>query len=238
MAANQPDFSFSIDALFAHMVNNLGHKMDEPREWVFSMRGEDLDELSELADQLEDEFDVHLQPQVEEIDAAGKSTMGPPCLSVIVVDALEPGTVKELSAKFQSLAAERGLKYEGVNAYEPFDGDEFPGWMTREETTAKIPSLKEELDEGCGLAFVFAIAAETKAVVNAAAKMLRTEGIEDCEAVEEDGEHGLVVRVEGEPSGVSLASAFDKLDRVAAGAGGELLGVQFEVDGGCDCCED
>ncbi|MFN7289017.1 MAG: ribonuclease E inhibitor RraB, partial [Pirellula sp.] len=115
---HEPDLNFDIDALFAHLTNNLNHDADKELDWHFSLRCNDLSKLEQVADELETKFLVHLQENVEEVDDESNVSLGDPILTIIERGAFAADDVKRIASQIQQIANDHGLIYEGVNCYE------------------------------------------------------------------------------------------------------------------------
>lgn len=229
---NQPDLHFDIDALFAHLIESLEHTLETEREWHFTFRCDDLDRLAGVAGALEDEFDVHLQKEVQTVEH-GRTFMGPPLLAVMIQAVLGPEEVRSLSARFADLAREHSLTYEGVMSFEPLEMEEAFGWLALEDGLWRLRHFSDSgLAPGEPMPFVFALEAAGQRQAEAAGAALAGAGFENTEVLEDPDEPGIgiLVRVAGRNDEALLTATFQKMERIAAAAGAELLGVQFFDD--------
>jgi len=129
--SNEPNLNFDIDALFSHTINNLDHNIDQVQDWHFSLRSNDLTELERVAEELEPEFTVQVQENVEEVDVDGNVSLGAPELTILRRGALSADEVKQIATRIQQIANERGLIYGGVNCYDPIDEEELYGRLSQ-----------------------------------------------------------------------------------------------------------
>jgi len=234
----EPDLRFDIDALFAHISENLERDPEAEAEWHFTFRSEDLGKLTRVGEQLADEFDVFLQEQVETVEE-GRTFMGPPLMAVVIQAALGAAHVKELSEVFAGVARDEGLTYEGVSSFEAMDEESAFGWLDLESAVWRLRSFTDSgLGAGEPVPFVFAMGAGTAEALRRAEAALEKAGFRDLEIFdEEDDEEGLgiIVHVEGRNEEALLAANYRQVERIASAAGAELIGVQFfEPDDGLD----
>ncbi len=228
MSKDTPNLSRDIDALFSHMVKDLGHDLDDPKDWTFSLRSTDLNVLTRLGEDLSEEFHVELQESVETIED-DRTVEGPPLLSVVVTEALRPEQVKALAARFEKLAAQKGVTYEGVASYDPMDEEELFGWLSVDDAAWRLKHFEDTgLAPGAELSFIFALSADDRKHAQAVEKALLAAGIEDTEVMDDGGEFGVMAHTLGANDEKVLRAEFEKVERVAVAAKAELLGVQFE----------
>ncbi|HZW08769.1 MAG TPA: ribonuclease E inhibitor RraB [Phycisphaerales bacterium] len=226
----KPDTHFDIDALFAHLTEDLEHDPEDELEWHFDFRSDDVEKLTRIGEGLTQEFEVYLQEEVETVTDEGTS-IGPPLLTVVIEAALQPDEVKELAARFEELAREEGLTYEGVSTFEPFDEDEAFGWMDLEGANWRLRHFADSgLAQGEPVPFVFAIHAENQDALNGSAAALQEAGFSDLELIEDEEGMGIILHVEGKNDEALLTSVYEEVERIADAAGGELIGVQFFDD--------
>ena len=114
---DEPDLNYDIDALFKHMTENLDHNPEEEKDWSFTLRSSDFSALEKLADELESEFMIQLQEEVETYDTEGGMSLGPPMLSLIRRGALTADDVKAIAqltssalCKLVAIPRHRGFK--------------------------------------------------------------------------------------------------------------------------------
>lgn len=243
MQSDRPDMSKDIDALFDHMLGNLGHEMDDIKDWMFNLRSADLDRLEAIADELDEEFTVQIVESVEEIDADGNSSMGPPLLCVVIQDALLPDEVKSLAERFKRLAQSQGVSYEGVSCYEPTDEDELEQlagqgdgdddndgeWMDIEEAVSRLEQLTSAgLAEGAEMVLVVCIQLDENNEGTAIGKDLSRRGFMDVELAENDeGETAIIAACAVNNDAKLLRAKYDLAAQIAETGGGELVGVRL-----------
>ncbi|MCU0720431.1 MAG: ribonuclease E inhibitor RraB [Pirellula sp.] len=228
---NEPDLNFDIDALFAHLGDNLERDGDQELDWHFSLRSQDLNELERVAEELEGEFLVQLQESVDEVDDDGNISFGNPMLSVIHRGALTADDVKRIASRIQKIASSRGLIYEGVNCYEPIDEDELYGWIEPEDAGWRLRHMTDcGLEENADLPWAFLIDAPTFQAVQLMSTALEDAGFDDREEYDEpneDGRFGLCVFFQGRNNELELHDCSTKITRTVQQYGGTLVGIQF-----------
>lgn len=239
--AEEPDMNFDIDALFDHMGPDSSDELD----WNFSLRSDDVEVLEEIASELEDEFVVQLQETVEEVDAQGNISLGPPLLSVVQRAALTADEVKAIADRIQSIAADRGLVYEGVSCYEPIDAEEIFGWIAPDDAGWRLRHMTDcGLEENSDLPWAFLVVAPALDSMRSLADDLGLNGFSDRDEYDdpdENGNVGMCVFVAGRNNESELAETSTRIADIAGLHGGRLEGVQFytredveEVFGGED----
>lgn len=228
---NEPDLNFDIDAIFAHMVNNLGHNIEQEQDWHFSLRSYDLDELERVAVELEQEFAVQIQENVEESDIDGNVSLGAPLLTVIQRGALTAEDVKQTASRIQQIASERGLIYEGVNCYDPIDEDELYGWIEPGDAGWRLRHMTDSgLEDNADLPWAFLIEAPTFDSVKRMSSALEAVGFEDRDEYDEpneEGKFGLCVFCEGRNNEIELYECATKITETVEKYAGALVGIQF-----------
>lgn len=226
--AETPDIHHDVDALFEHITTHLGHEMGDEKEWHFVLRSEDYQHLKKIGESLSDEFDIDLQESVETHEE-DRTFMGPPLMAIVIVASLTPDEVKSLVTRFKGLAEEQALTYEGVSCYDPIDMDEMFGWLDLEAAAWRLRAYTDSgLAPGERVPFVFAIETDDRAGADAIATALAGAGLERVEVIDDEEQGtGLLVYVEGRNDEDLLKQEYGKVERFAAGAGGELVGVQF-----------
>jgi hypothetical protein len=228
MATPTPDLKRDIDALFAHMTENLGHEMGEPLDWLFALRHKTVDRLERIAQELEDEFEMDLHEAVEEVDASGKASVGPPMLEIIVRDALEPAQVKELASRFEKLAASQGVTYDGVTCFEPLGEDELFEWLNLDDAVARLKHFTETgVPVGAPVVLQFAIEATDGAAAGRLLKDLLGLGFEGSQGEEEDNARGVVAYCQSSMAEAPLRERYKFVEKVAGKHGAQVYGVQF-----------
>ncbi|WP_164102483.1 ribonuclease E inhibitor RraB [Candidatus Laterigemmans baculatus] len=229
--SEETDLSLDVDSLFDHLKNNLGHELGDEKEWVFALRGEDLELLQQVAQDLEDEFIVHIQETVEEVDAEGNSSSGPPALCIVQRAALTADEVKAIAGRLQAIAAERALVYEGVTCYEPIDEEELFGWIPPDEAGWRLRNMSDcGIEENEELPWAFLLGTPSLDSMQTLADDLTSHGFSDYDVYDEpdeEGEFGLCVFVAGRNNEAELAETAAKIAEVAAARGGRLEGIQF-----------
>jgi hypothetical protein len=228
---HEPDLNFDIDALFAQLTNNLNHDADKELDWHFSLRSNDFNKLEQVADELETEFLVQLQENVEEVDEDSNVSLGDPILTIIERGAFTSDTVKQIATQIQQIANDHGLIYEGVNCYEPFDEDEMYGWIEPEDAGWRLRHMTDcGLEGNAELPWAFLIEAPTFNAVKSMSAALDREGFDDREEYDEpneEGSFGLCVFFQGRNNELELSECANKISKAVESHGGTLVGIQF-----------
>ncbi len=221
-----------VDALFKLLASEEGYAPSEPKEWVFCFRHDDVDHLAEIAEELADEFQVDLQETVETQDG-DKVFDGPPLLSVAVVDALSPEQVKKLSARFTKLAADNELEYEGVDAYDPTDAEEFEAFIDLPAGVARLASMTESgMPAGTELVFEFCLITPSKKIARAVeAAVAAHEPTDVVSEQDEEGRDAVLVYFQGTGDKASLSKHYSQMQALAKQTGASLEGVRFLLPG-------
>ncbi len=225
------DLSFDIDALFDHMSNNLNHALDDAKDWNFTLRSHDLSALQEVAQELQSEFIVQLQETVEEIGLDGQVSVGKPMLSVSQQAALSVEQVKSVASLLETIALNRGFQYEGVECYEPVDGDEVFGWLEPDDASRRLQHMTDcGLEDNAPLPWAFLIVTKTG---ESAAKLWDSladsefEDRDDYGEPDEEGNYGSCVFVDGRNNESEMLAMLESINTIAESVGGSLSGVQF-----------
>lgn len=229
--SDDKDLCFDIDALFDHLVNNLDHDLAEEQDWHFTIRSNELEPLESLAEELEEEFFVHVQENVEEHDVDGGVSVGPPMMTVICRGAFSVEEVKELAERMQSIADNRGLTYEGVNCYDPIDEQELLGWLAPEDAGWRLRHMTDlGMEVDAELPWAFLVMAPSVESTEQIAAELAAEGFgdrDDFDEPDDEGNFGMCVFVEGRNNAAALQDTATQISNVASRHGGELYGIQF-----------
>ncbi|WP_153559349.1 ribonuclease E inhibitor RraB [Roseimaritima sediminicola] len=228
---DEPDLSFDIDALFAHLTGDLDQDLAEEQDWSFSLRSDDSAALQKVAAEMEDDFLVHLQENVQEVEADGSTSDGDPLLMLVRRGVLDADEVKQIAAGLQSLAAERGLRYEGVECYDPIDEEELFGWMELEDAAWRLRHMSDiGLEDEAEMPWAFLVEAPSLEASEQLAAALGEAGFEDrddFDEPDEDGSYGSCVFVEGRNDEGELRTTAEKISQIAGPQGCQLLGIQF-----------
>lgn len=224
--------STDIDALFKLLASEEGYHPAEPKEWVFSFRHDDVDHLAEIAEDLADEFQVDLQESVETQDG-DRVFDGPPLLSVAVIDALTADQVKALTKRFSKLAADKGLEFEGVDAYDPADTEEFEAFVDLAGGAERLASMTEAgMPKGTELVFEFCLYTPSKKIARAVESALPP--LEPADVVtdqDEDGRDAVLAYFQAVGDKPTLTQHYKKLEALAKQTGATLGGVRFLLPG-------
>ncbi len=223
-----------VDALFEHMTTKLDHQMEDEMEWIFSMVHEDTARLEKVGETLVDEFEVDLVA-CELNDDQGKPTGERVDLLISMIAALKPEEVKALSARFESLAGEHGVQYEGVACTDPLPEDFFD-WLELEDAQWRLKHLAESgWPEGESIPYIFAVECEDMAQAKRVGAAFEADGLDgkldDVEIIDDPEQGtGVAVQMDGVHDEAVLASAYALVEVIVKAAGGTLLGVQFFGD--------
>lgn len=226
-----PDLNFDIDALFDHLINNLRHNLEDEKEWNFFLRSADLQTLEQVAEELEREFTVQLEENVETVGIDGNVTLDDPMLSVIRCGALTADDVKRIAQRMEKLAVEHGLRYDGVDCYDPIDAEELFGWLEPEDAGWRLRHMTDcGLQDDADLPWAFLVGAPTLDSTNSIASALTASGFgdrDDYDEPDEEGVFGMCVFVQGRNNEFELNEAAKKISEIAVAHGGALVGIQF-----------
>ncbi|WP_339731087.1 ribonuclease E inhibitor RraB [uncultured Gimesia sp.] len=229
--SEEPNLSFDIDALFDHMVNNLGHDLADELDWSFSLRSGNLDTLEEVAKEFEQEYLVQLYKSVEETDVDGNSSSGDPMLCIIRRAALTADEVRSLADRLGTIAAERGLVYEGTNCYEPINEEEFFGWLSPDDACWQLQQATDAgLEDNAELPWAFFVLVPDLEGMQKIAAELSTIGLndrDDFDEPDEDDAFAVCTFVAGRNNEFELREMSTKITQVAESHGGRLEGIQF-----------
>ncbi|PQO42030.1 hypothetical protein [Blastopirellula marina] len=228
----EPDLNFDIDALFAHMFDSDMRDEEEKNEvhdWIFTLRCQDLSKLEELADELEGEFGLLLQEEVETHEVDGSVTMGDPLLSVIQRGKLTADEVKQIAQRMQKIADERGLVYEGVDCYEAIDEEEIYGWLSPEDALWRLKHMADiGHPEDEALPYVFLVLTPDLDTTTKVSAALMISGYNDLELFnepDENNEYAVCVFTSGLMD--ELGGFIESIGSVAESADARLEAIQF-----------
>jgi len=229
--SDEPNLNFDIDALFSHMTNNLDHDIDQEKDWHFALRSDDINELERVAEELEPEFTVHLQENVQIVDVDGNVSLGDPLLTILRRGALSAEEVKQIATRIQQIANERGLIYDGVNCYDPIDEEELYGWLEPADAGWRLRHMTDcGLEDNADLPWTFLIDAPTLNAVKLISTALGANGFEDLEEYDEpseEGRFGICVFAQGRNNEVELYDCASRISDISEEHGGALVGIQF-----------
>ncbi|MCA8986895.1 MAG: ribonuclease E inhibitor RraB [Planctomycetaceae bacterium] len=229
--SDEPDLNFDIDALFEHLTGNLDQNLEEVQEWTFSFRSSDFAILEQVGQELEDEFLVHLQESVEEIDEEGDSSLGDPMLILAQQAALSRDEVKAIAARMQQLADQHSLIYEGVECYEPIDEEEIFGWLEPEDAGWRLRHMTDcGLEENEELPWTFLVVTPSLEATSSTTTALDAAGYDDrddYDEPDEDGNYGTCIFISGRNNEPELMTTAEKITKIAQKNGGRLAGIQF-----------
>ena len=228
---NEPDLSFDIEALFEHMGVEEGVKA-ELSDWHFRITSPDLDKLETVAEEQKKYFDVHLQEEVEIINADDNSvTMGDPMLTLIQRGEFAYGEVKDLVSRVSKIAEENGVKYDGVDSYDPIDAEEIFGWIPVEDAGWRLRHMTDcGLDEDGELPWTFYIETSNSEINKKVKDKLEAGGFDDLELFDEPDEEGfcaICIFVEGRNNEIELIQMAEKIEEFANPFDAKLQGIQF-----------
>ena len=228
---DESDMHFDVDALFDHLTKNLGHELENEKEWQFSMESTDIETLETIGVQLQDEFVVQLQDVVEVHDIDGNVTEGPPILIISRTEAMTAPEVKVLAARFKALAEEHGVTYRGVTCFDPIDEAELFGLLKLDDAVWRLRHYTDcGLEENAELPWSFVVIADTPEKAKTVATALEERKIPVVACEEEPDEEGycaVVVTMQGRNNESEVADAYRKIEAIAEEFGTELEGMQF-----------
>lgn len=228
--ASEPDLRFDIDALFDHLVENLGHDLSEEKDWCYSLQSADAAKLQQVADEMEGEWHFQLEEGMESTDGSNGS---PPLaqLTLIQRGALTASEVKATAKSVQAIADARGLQYEGVSCYDPVDAEDLLDWMPPEDATWRLRVMSDSgLPPNAELPWTFLVVMPSVDALHRVTEALQGEGYTDIDLFDqpdENGVCGLCLFVAGRNVESALSAEIARIAQHAETCGGELQGVQF-----------
>lgn len=227
----EPDLNFDIDALFEHLSNDFERDGEEQLDWSFSFRSSQVPVLQQIADELEDEFRLHLQDSVDEIDVDGNVTSGDPMLVAVARGDFTVDEIKAFAEQMRSIAEAKGVRYEGVECYDAIDEEELFGWMEFDDAVWRLRHMTDiGVAEDEEMPWAFLVVAPTFERINAIAQACSAEGFGDHDEYDEpdeEGEFGMCVFVEGRNNESELAKTASRISELADSFEGCLAGIQF-----------
>jgi len=228
---NEADTKFDIDALFTQIAEESEQGTDLVLDWHFDLRSDDAELLETLANELEDEFIIHLQAQMTQTDDSGVVTEGPPILTLVRSEMLDADEVKAIAARMQAIADERGLIYEGVSCYDPIDDEEMYGWMSPEDACVRLQHMTEAgLELDAELPWTFLVSTQNGDVIKPLFDEMNANGFDDIDGFDEpdeDGEFAVCIYMLARNNETELTATATKITEIANRFGGELHGIQF-----------
>ncbi|EMI27969.1 MAG: hypothetical protein CMM00_04185 [Rhodopirellula sp.] len=229
-SSDESGLAFDIDALFSHLVDELGVDLSIPMDWTFTLRGTDIGQLKSIADTLDD-YQCELEEAVEEIDSQGRLSLGRPMLSVVKTGALVPSEVKKIADQMQQIASRTGIEYEGVEVFDAIDDDELFDWLSLDEAVWRLRHFSDSgMNPGEVLPWVFLLMGNSLEQMQSLAEALVAGGFDNSQADEdpdEDGRFGVFVFQEGSNDEERLVAAHRQITKIASDHGAEFEGIQF-----------
>lgn len=229
--SDEPNLAFDVDALFEHLTENLGHNLEDEKEWTYIVRSSDYQALEDAASEFEEEFAIHLHQHVEEEDEEGNVSKGDPIMCVIRVDALSAEQVKEIAQRVDAVAAARGLDYEGVHCYDSVDEQALLEWLAPEDAAWRLRALTDSgLEPDAELPWTILVVAPDVPETDKIAADLAAAGFDDFDQFDErdeEGDCGVCLFVPGTNNEAALQATMQKVAQVAEPHGGQLVAVQF-----------
>ncbi|MEZ6094684.1 MAG: ribonuclease E inhibitor RraB [Pirellulaceae bacterium] len=223
-----------IDAVFDHLVNNLGHDIEDELDWVFWFHASTPSELNAIAEELKDEFDVDLIEDASEDasdDEEGDDEQAKPMISALQRGALTCDDVKSLVERFRALAEQHGVTFEGVECFDPMNEQEIYGWFSPEDIGWRLSQLTESgLEEDGALPWVFLVETPAQEIAQQIAEKLEQSGFTDRDEFDEpdeNGNYGLCIFVAGRNNEEALTQTVHEISTIVDSTGGELVGLQF-----------
>jgi Regulator of ribonuclease activity B len=230
--ASNPTIGEDIDKQFEHLINNLGHELENELDWTFYLRSNNADALHDLAEELMDEeFHADIQESVEEYDSKGNCTIGEPMLTIVRRAALTADEVKAIATQLEIAAMPHGVRLESVASFDPMDEDELTRWLDPEEATWRLRHFTDcGLEADAELPWAFLVLAEDESNLKKIGANLEENGFEEVivyEERDEEGNYGLCAFLPGRNNEAELNQACEKIAAIANEDHGELGGVQF-----------
>ena len=209
------------------LIQQLGEPYPSGLIWMFACTADRAEAASHFASHLPSGFET----QVHDKAAVQQG-------SYLVVakhaDLATPQDVRVADAAFKQLALQSGLSYLGVDVVEAIDLqdlDEVMGWIEFESAPDRLTEFAAlEFEPGEAVPWAFLIGAETIHDLHATAKRLQSVGYSDLELfedVDEDGQVGLCIYVQGNGNAGDLRAECQKIERVVTATDAFPVGVQF-----------
>lgn len=225
---DQSDLKFDIDALFESLVPG---DTEKELDWVFEFECDEVDRLDELADILEDDFDLELVEASETLDLdSGEIVGGPPRLSIYKRGVASRQEIKDLAERMEQLAAAHQVTYEGVACYSPDFVDEIYGWIEPDQAATCLSQLLlGETDNKTPFPWAFLFYSGSADAIESLAQELEAEDLDDLEinGPDEEGGGELLLFVEGQSDPGALDAMIKRLQNSASTHQCELEGLQF-----------
>lgn len=227
MPPKVPNFSQSVDDLFKHLAADLGHRVTDTKDWLFTLRSDDKAVLEGIAESLAGEFHVRIEPVVGpdgDADDGGEHLLG-----IVVRDALPPKAVKSLGKRFVALALEHKVIFDGISCHEPADDEDLFDWVPIPVAAAQVQTLA---DRGSApdavVMYQFCVLARSEKAAETFASSLVKRGYTDVELIEdESGQPGLVVTVSGTASQTEFLAASTTLQQLMNPKSVLMVGAQL-----------
>lgn len=228
MPPKAPNFSQSVDDLFKHLAADLGHRVTDTKDWLFTLRSRDLAALQAIEESLAGEFQVRIEP----------SDGGDHVLGIVVRDALPPKAVKSLGKRFVALALESKVVFDGISCHEPADDGDLFDWVPVPVAAAQVNSLTEGgMAADMAVLYQFCVLARSEKAAETFAASLSKRGYSDVELIEDEtGQPGLIVSIRGTASQAEFLTTAEALEKLMNPKSTLMVGVQLllpdEADGG------
>jgi hypothetical protein len=227
MPPKVPNFSQSVDDLFKHLAADLGHRVTDTKDWLFTLRSDDKAVLEGIAESLAGEFHVRIEPVVGpdgDADDGSEHLLG-----IVVRDALPPKAVKSLGKRFVALAQEHKVIFDGISCHEPADDEDLFEWVPVPVAAAQVQTLAERgVAADAPVLYQFCIVARSEKAADTFASSLAKRGYTDVELIEdESGQPGLIVTVRGTASQVEFTTSALVLQQLMNPKSTLLVGVQL-----------
>lgn len=225
---DQSDPRFDVDALFDSLTAGDAEK---ELDWVFEFQCEEVDRLDDLADILEEDFDLELVDSSETLDLdSGEIIGGPPRLSIYRRGIATRQEIKELAERMEQLAEAHQVTYEGVSCYSPDFVDEIYGWIEPDQAATCLSQLVQgEPSSDAPFPWAFLFYAASADSIESLAQDLENDDLDDLEVNGPDEEGGgeLLLFVDGQQDPAALEAMIARLQLSAGKHQCVLEGLQF-----------
>ncbi|MCC5787896.1 MAG: hypothetical protein JJU33_14475 [Phycisphaerales bacterium] len=225
-----------IDKSFDHMIDNLDCDPEQTDMlWMFSFRlDEDPEKLEKFGGSLVERFAGEAEFEHEMV-LAQNGDDGSEWLSLVltVQTKMSRDTVKRWIQRFESLAQEHGIEFEGQSCCDAIDWEEFEKPMNAQDAAWRLRHFTDcGLPQGAPLLWILAFTATDPAVAESFECVLREAGFDQIERAEneedaEDREYYIDAVLLRSNTEAGLAEQHAAAEKLASAHGVRFEGFQF-----------
>ena len=228
-------------ATIDEVIQQLGEPFPGDLIWMFTCSVESRDEASRFASLLPSEFESEFFEHGHSQPVANSSeftlTDGVPVGYAVVAKhtaLTSPVAARDADQRIKTLATQSAVNYLGVdviNAFDLEDLDELMGWIEFDDAPERLSEIAAlEFEVGESVPWAFLIGTESLDDLHATASHLAAVGYDDVELfedVDEDGQVGLCIYVQGTGDAEALKVECQKVERLVAELNAFPVGMQF-----------